>query len=198
MKSEKSISIPGINFKTIQIPIESTAPMLMHRFAEKQRKQIMDKQTKKGKVGRAERDIDQEVNDCIHWIDRENKEIGFPIGGFKKALIRGCKNSGGNLVDARSSFNIIPDEENKNLVAINYDRWEVQEDFVRLNGKTADIRYRPCFTSWKAVLTIQYDADMISAEQLAVWVEKAGFGMGIGDWRPEKGGQCGTFTITKG
>jgi len=66
---------------------------------------------------------------------------------------------------------------------------------VRLNGKTADIRHRGEFKEWSADLEVQYNEDWISAEQIANLISLAGFSVGVGEWRPEKNGQYGTFEI---
>lgn len=73
----------------------------------------------------------------------------------------------------------------------------MREDMVRLNGATADIRYRGEFRSWEADLTVQFNADLISHEQLVNLFEGAGFSVGVGEWRIEKNGNFGCFEIKK-
>ena len=63
---------------------------------------------------------------------------------------------------------------------------------------TTSIAYRPEFLEWGARLRIRFNPNAISAEQIVNLVEIAGFAVGVGDWRPEKAGQHGMFTVDRG
>jgi hypothetical protein len=71
-------------------------------------------------------------------------------------------------------------------------------DMVRLAGPSAvaDIRFRPDFTTWAAQVTVQYDETVMKLNHIIELLRRAGFGVGIGEWRPERGGQWGTFDVT--
>jgi hypothetical protein len=71
----------------------------------------------------------------------------------------------------------------------------MREDMVRVGMGTADIRYRPEFTEWSVKLPIKYNADAISLDQLVNLFTLAGFGVGVGEWRPERDGQYGMFHV---
>lgn len=60
---------------------------------------------------------------------------------------------------------------------------------------TADIRYRGEFQEWSALLPIQYNAGVITKEQLANMLNMGGFAVGVGEWRPEKGGSYGMYHV---
>ena len=57
---------------------------------------------------------------------------------------------------------------------------------VRIGMGQADVRYRPEYLDWSAILTIEYNEGMLSAEQIYQLVSAAGYGCGIGEMRPEK------------
>ena len=44
-------------------------------------------------------------------------------------------------------------------------------------------------------LEIEIAAELMRVEDLVALIERAGFGVGIGEWRPEKGGEYGRFAI---
>lgn len=71
----------------------------------------------------------------------------------------------------------------------------MREDTVRVGMGTADLRFRAEFERWAAVLRIQHNANVISAAQVANLIQAGGFGVGIGDWRPERDGVNGRFHV---
>lgn len=94
---------------------------------------------------------------------------------------------------ASGAFHVIGD-----LVEIKGSRPAMRTDFVRVgrfSQRTADIRYRAEFKEWRVDLRILYNMRVISKEQIAHLLNLAGFSVGIGDWRPEKGGQFGMFEV---
>jgi hypothetical protein len=59
---------------------------------------------------------------------------------------------------------------------------------VRIAMGTADIRYRGEFKKWMCEITVNFDASMLSAEQVYNLFNRAGFAVGVGERRPEKEG----------
>ena len=48
---------------------------------------------------------------------------------------------------------------------------------------------------WQATFLLDIDPDLVDAQKLAAWCEIAGQRIGIGDWRPEKSGHYGRFSL---
>lgn len=71
----------------------------------------------------------------------------------------------------------------------------VREDMVRVGAGSADLRYRPQFDTWAVDIELEVDADLLKIEDILNLVNRAGFGVGIGEWRPEKNGEFGRFEI---
>lgn len=69
---------------------------------------------------------------------------------------------------------------------------------VRIALGTADIRYRGEFREWSADLAIRFNASVLSAEQITNLFNMAGFGVGVGEWRPERSGSFGMFHVATG
>lgn len=170
--------------------IEGTSPLIVHKFSEKARKMIEDKQQGKSKGGKKTRDPEADFYGSMYTFADGNK-YGFPSGGFKAAMTRAGKQLGYTMVDLKGWFFIVPDDRDGNLVEI-VGTPRMRTDMVRIGNGTADVRYRPEFPEWGAVLRIQYNEKCISLEQLAELIALAGFSCGIGDWRPEKAA-TGTF-----
>ena len=62
-------------------------------------------------------------------------------------------------------------------------------------GRTPEMRYRPEYSIWGVILDIELNTAVVSHGQMAMMFEVGGHGVGIGDYRPEKDGDCGTFQI---
>lgn len=78
------------------------------------------------------------------------------------------------------------------IIPMTYSSIRVREDMVRVGPGSADLRYRPEFVGWKFSAEIEYD-ELLKVDDIVVLINRAGFGVGIGEWRPEKGGDMGRF-----
>jgi hypothetical protein len=120
-----------------------------------------------------------------------------PAGAFRNAIVSAGRFSDGiPMTKITGSIFFLDD-----LVVIDHDKCVMREDMVRVGGKgpgtgTADLRYRPEYQNWRAKLKIQFNANVISLEQLLNLVQLDGFSVGICEWRPEKKGQFGRFDIS--
>lgn len=70
----------------------------------------------------------------------------------------------------------------------------MREDMVRV-GTGTDLRFRPEFHDWTALLTVTYVTTALDRGSLLALIDAGGMGVGVGEWRPEKRGQNGTYTI---
>jgi len=68
---------------------------------------------------------------------------------------------------------------------------------VRMSGpsRTPDIRTRAVLPEWCAELVISYFKPHLTPKVVMTLLSNAGLVMGLGDWRPEKGGAYGQFGI---
>lgn len=183
------IQLPVMDIRHVGVTVVGTSALVCHRFSEKARKQILDKQMGKASAGRENKDPDEDYRQSMYIMP--NGKPGFPTIAFKCAMVTACTSFGKLIskVQARQAFHVAGE-----LVEIQGDP-VMREDMVRLNGKTADVRHRAQFTEWAVTLTIRYNARVLSAEQLVNLLNTAGFGVGVGEWRPEKNGQFGTFAV---
>lgn len=128
---------------------------------------------------------------------------GFPVLGFKAAMVRAGKMLGLVMADLQVAFLVIPDclVDGIPLVQLHPMRGKtfkdirMREDMVKLQGKTADLRYRGAFPTWIAGIHVEYDEADINAENLANLAMHAGEKVGVGEWRPERKGIFGRFEV---
>ena len=191
---KKSVEVVEFKLQTVQIPIIGISPLIVHKFSEKAKKQILDKQLGKSKSSKHDiKDPQMDYEGAKH-VAPDGWE-GFPAAGFKKAMIRGAKIIGMVMKDAQMAFFIKPDCEQSQLIRIHGESI-MREDMVRVGMGSADVRFRPEYPEWEAVLNIEFNAGNISIDQIFQLVRAAGHGCGVGEMRPEKGGYgYGRFTL---
>lgn len=213
MSTAKEVEIPEMPTKTVEVPIVGTSLLCQHRWSEKARKQIRDKQTGKATEGQDTKDPELNARSSLHIMDDSKREawnqgeidkseITFviPAIAFKKAMVRGAKQTDYlPMTDARGAFFVMGvDHPEKVTVEHGEDDPYMREDMVRVGRNKADIRYRGAFDDWAATLRIEYNSKVVSVEQVIQIVELAGYGVGVGEYRPENDGQWGRFQTKKG
>lgn len=62
-------------------------------------------------------------------------------------------------------------------------------------GTARLMRYRPRLNDWSLSVEIIFDENMVERQQILAAAENAGKYIGIGDYRPAKGGPFGRFTV---
>lgn len=197
------VQLPPMNVQVIQIPIIGEGGLICHAWSKKAREQMLAKQMKRATAGRIAKDPWSDFCQTLYWLDGmpdepteadvENARFGFPAVAFKAAAVTAVTSTGGmTKVAARQCFHIVGD-----MVEIMGPPPSMREDMVRVGMGTSDIRHRAEFRPWGAVLTVQHNANVLSAEQVVGLFDAAGFGVGIGDWRVEKDGVSGRFHVAK-
>jgi hypothetical protein len=187
-KNESEITIARPNIVTVNVGIVGSSPLIVHQWSEKAKEEMLAKQTKKAKGAKEAKDPDQQYRDSLYICD--DGEYGFPSTGVKKAVVRGGTYIDQWMTFLRGAFHVIGE-----MIPIDGEP-RMREDMVRLNGgKTADIRYRPEFPKWSSTVPVELNASVLSVEQLANLFYIGGFAVGIGEWRPERDGEFGRFTV---
>ena len=202
-----TISLPDIKLEQHKLYLIGTAPLIVHAFPEKSRKAMLAKQMKTAKGGRDARDPQLEVEASRYRF--EDGTDGFPAVGFKAAAVTACTSlSDVTKVAARQAFSVKGTPMNAHgvfegsyvrtaLVPLVAHEPTTREDVVRLSGpsRAAEMRYRPEYPVWGVVLDITLNPQVVSIGQLGSMFQAAGHGVGVGDYRPERDGDCGTFEL---
>ncbi|WP_295450906.1 hypothetical protein [uncultured Thiodictyon sp.] len=63
-------------------------------------------------------------------------------------------------------------------------------------GTARLMRYRPILNDWSLSVEVLFDENMAERAQIITAAENAGHFIGIGDYRPAKGGTFGRFRVT--
>lgn len=192
------VKISPIQRETVIIPIVGITPLIVHNFSAKSRQMMLDAMQGK-KAPAVAKNPDNEYNDAFYRLD--DKRSGFPAIGFKSAIVSAARFYGKDvkMTELRQFIFVKGEMSNQHqlpLVEI-LGEPEMREDTVRVGMGKADLRYRPMYRDWRAQLEIQFVSSLLSLDSLASLIEAAGMGVGIGEWRPEKKGEFGTFEIDK-
>lgn len=193
--AKKPIEIPEARINTVAVTIKGKAPLIMHEWNEKAKKQMRDKQQKKATNKKEARNPEQEY-EAAKVKNRKGK-LAIKSIWIKSAIVDSARFVEDlPMTILRGALFVKGDEDG--YIQIRYDREEMVEDTVRLSGigRTADLRYRPYVYGWEADIFIEYDADVLSVEQVINLLKKAGFSNGVGENRPERSGDTyGTFEV---
>lgn len=190
-----TVVIDRIARETIAVPIVGTAPLMVHRFSEKAKKQMLDAMQGR-KTPKQNKDPEAEFEAAFHRL--KDGRYGFPAVGFKQATVGGARFYGKDVtMTALKQFLFFhgePGQDKKALVPI-IGEPEMSEDVVRVNRGGTDLRYRPVFDEWSATLVITYVTSALTRGSVLSLVDAGGLGVGVGEWRPEKDGDLGTYEV---
>lgn len=182
------IEIPRLNLATVQVCLIGDSPLICHAWSHKSKEQMLAKQMKKGRQAKEAKDPERDFQESLYKLPAGG--FGFPAVAFKAAMVSACRFvENMKMTEARGAFHILGE-----LIPIDGTPTP-REDMVRIAMGTADIRHRGEFKKWRAVLDISYNQSAISAEQIVNLLNVAGFGVGVGEWRPERDGSYGRFHV---
>ncbi len=191
-----AVELKPLNRCVMSFGIRSTSPMIQHQWSEKAKRLMREKGQGKKTRNRDVRDPAKEAEEAMYKT--VDGRPGIPGMGFKAALITAAhKDIGIEKTLVRKALFLKTSDPNK-VLPIEVEGWEskeldMREDPVRVGAGAADLRYRPEFKSWKCLIELEVDGDLLKAEDVLNLVNRAGFGVGICEWRPEKNGEYGRF-----
>jgi hypothetical protein len=198
-KSDEVAVIKPANLVQVKVKIKGTAPLVVNKFSFKARQQMMlamstPANQKKSKAARSPRDYDADFAGARH-ISSTGWD-GIAASAFKNAMVDACRTTGAVMTKAKMSLWIIADgvdkDEGTPLVKIVSKKApERHEGLVRNDNGGADVRIRPMWREWGAVVTVEFDADMITPESIVNLLDRAGRQVGICEGRPFSKNSCG-------
>jgi len=189
------VVIDQIAAETILVPIVGTAPLLVHKFSEKAKKQMLDNMQGR-KSPKESKDPKAEYEAAFYYT--KDGGYGFPAIAFKAATVSASRFYGKSvtMTSLRQCvfINGEPSEDGQQMVRVDGEP-SMREDVVRVGMGGTDLRYRPQFLEWKTQLEVTYVTSALTRDSLLSLVDAGGLGVGVGEWRPEKKGDFGTYKI---
>jgi hypothetical protein len=209
-----AISLQRLGRSMIRVPVQGLTPLITNKFSAKAQQIMLDRQMGKP-VERQPKDPEQNFRDAQHLLP--GGAPAFPSVGFKAAIVdaaRFFKGSKLPMTDLRRMIFVNgepgTDQANRTLLVPVWGEWTGEEsalvpatavmrqDYARNETGVADIRFRPEYWPWSAVLEVVWVRNSLTLESVIALVDAAGFA-GIGEWRPaskeSNPGSYGTFRV---
>lgn len=195
MKDNKAVEVGIVapKIKVLDVPLVGDTTFIPHQAGEKVKADLLRRQVDKVK-NREKRDLDAEYEDCFY----KNAKGKLIILGaaFARALLSVVPDFEGiSGAEVKRNIRILSDE-----CLLEYGEIEPRIDRVLLAGigRTMDVRKRPYIHDWKTTVKVQFNANKFSEAEIINLFEAAGQCVGVGDWRPEKGGNHGMWHVRRG
>ncbi len=189
MKQEiriKPLVLQGLEFR-----IRGTAPILQHAWSEKALRMLRMTAAERRKLVKEARDPETEAKGGLYCT--EDGQLGVPAMAVKSAMISAAhKDFGVAKTDVKKALSfrtagVLPFDE--------HGEYRIREDIVRVGVGQTDIRYRCEFPDWSVRVQMTLAADIMSVDEVINLANRAGFLIGICEWRPECGGELGRFEV---
>jgi hypothetical protein len=200
-----AVELERITDEVITVPVVGLTPVIPHKWAEKAKGMMRDKQTSGAGTARPKReakDPEEEAENAMYRLP--DGRPGIPATAFKGAMVAACRFFEGLPMTEGRLMIYVRGEGPDQLVALSGTE-AVREDTPRNATGVVDLRYRTALLAgvdgvepWRADVTVVYPPRLISEKSILALLDAAGR-VGVGDWRPgspkSNTGTYGTFRI---
>lgn len=196
------IEIDRIDAETLLVPIVGTSPLVVHRFSEKAKRQMLDAMQGR-KSPKVAKDPEADYLGAFYRFpdtpegEPASGQSGVPAIAFKGATIGGARFYSGVTMTELRQFLFFRGElgvDGQQLFRIEGEP-RMREDVVRVNRGGTDLRYRPEYPEWSAILKVVYVKSALTRNSVLSLIDAGGMGVGVGEWRPERRGDFGCYQV---
>lgn len=195
-------------FQAFRFWVVGDTPLITHAWAEKSRREMLQKQIGATRGGREKRNPEEDFVSSLYEMG--DGTWGFPATGVKKCILSAAHKDKGvprssvlsalwldaHMIRTRPALaGAICDMP---LIRVIGGKPEMREDMVKIGAglnKTASLAYRGQFTVWAMAITGRFNASVLTAAQIAFLVQESGLSSGLGEWRNERHGMFGAFHL---
>lgn len=169
--------------KSVAVTIKGISPLLMHSFPMVPIEAI-------------EKRTPEEQAEIAAYRDPETKDLYIPGIALQRAMINGAtyskgKGRGSLQKNVAACLLIQPERMGLGVGSFAVDARPV----VVPATKGRVIRYRPRLDQWEVEFEIEYDENLLTEQQVRRVLDDTGSRVGLLDFRPEKKGPFGRFTV---
>lgn len=207
-KNRTEIILNRPMIEVVGMTIVGTSDLIVKRMSEKTQDALIKKQGKQSPKAKEAREPYQDYLESFHMMPgstagEKKAKYGFPASGLKKCI----QTAAGRFLKDGTTLNgmivagsvfVLPTQSGSDLIQIIHgpsDPYMRSDPGRNPNSGGAVVIHRGAFASWSMKFQIRYNKSALSLEQIATLFMWAGFGIGLGEWRPEKGGVYGQFEV---
>lgn len=192
-----TVTIKPPKFEKVQFTLVGAAPLVIHRFSAKTKLQMKEKM-ETGKAAGNKKNREAKATDDLYMEARyrfADGGDGFHAGALRNALISACRLVGFKMTLAKLSIFVEADgvdasEPQIPLVRIIGEPIK-QEDMARVETGQPYVTVRAAYHGWKARVTLRFDADQFTIQDVANLLSRVGMQVGIGEGRPDSKNSAG-------
>lgn len=220
--TETSFKIDPLEFDYAILQILGVRPLIVHAWDPKVQSEMLAKQMKlpvKSNKQR-ERNPQAEFEAALYRIPEDlGGGYGVPAAAFKQSFVDACRHTGLKMTETQGAFHVrgieveqppvVLQDKNGNDIDVGEKSMEIipiygsqptmRMDMVRLEGGSADMRFRPQFKTWYCLVPVQIAKGSMTVQQVTDLANRAGFHCGICEWRPfskkSKNGSYGMYKV---
>jgi hypothetical protein len=208
------------------VATRGTSMLVQNCFGAKVRQQLVEAQVASDKPKKARhtaRCPEEEVSEACHWMDpsqkpkftfieKENRwefdeeevakvmttaKFGVPLTAFKKAAVSACRcEKKFKMTEMRQALFVMGTDHPSLALIESKEPMLVNKSSVRLANNAPYERFRPSWLNWSCKFAVEYNSNFMSAADVVHQFSLAGKSVGVGEGRPEKGGDdWGRFIV---
>ena len=205
----QTVQITRPNQEVLRLKLTGTAPLVLHRFSQKMQEKMAADQ-KAGSTTRSKRKRDPKDFEALYlgaqytshdvlvdgaFTQGKEKWQGINAASFRNAAIDACRLVGFKMTHAKLGVFIEADGydsiDGTPLVRITEGEPQMWVAPARNATGVVDLRVRPRWPTWGLVLTVRYDADMFTRDDIVNLFMRVGCQVGIGEGRPNSKSSAG-------
>ena len=194
------IEIPSIKKGRLRMTIQGDTYLMVNNFSDAAKEKMVRKQLGKAQELDGPRDPEKEFQDSLYKMSKNR--YGIKAMALKKAGVRACSFVKGiPMTKAMGAFHVIEQEQGLVEVLPASKNDPTMDTRITKIGpyKIPHTRYRGIFRpGWKISFEVRYNANTITPAQLYNLFNNAGFSTGIGEYRPDRSGNLGLFSVVLG
>jgi len=171
--------------KDVKVEIKGTSPLLMHSYPMVA-------------VENIEKKTIEEQAELASYRDVTTKKLYVPGICLQRALIAAAsfsKGKGRATLQKNTAAGVLISPEHLDLGIKTYEIDSRPVVVPATKGRV--MRHRPRLNDWKLSFTLEYDENLLTSEQIRRIVDDCGSRVGILDFRPEKKGPFGKFSVVR-
>ena len=207
------VKVQPLNIGRLTFNLKGTSPLVVHNFGDKSRRQMLEAQMSTNKAKKEPRCPTEEFLDAFYVLDDDlpqptvnpetkqkdykEKEVAkflkttkfvLPITGFKNAVISACRNTDFTMTQMKQTL-FFSGIEHHDWAVIESEAPPIMDSRIcRLAGaaRTPIERFRPMWNQWSTKVNVEFDANLMTPDQVANIVSIAGYYVGVFEGRPER------------